>query len=213
MTNPLPAIASLRRSGRAKSEFRNPKSIYSMPNLYVALAHYPVVNKSGELIASAVTNLDLHDIARAAKTYGIKAFYVVTPLRDQQVLAQRIMAHWTDGAGAAYNPDRRIALETIKVVDSIADVVDDIQRLENKDPKTVATCARKYPSSIDYDTFRAILEGGEPHLIIFGTAWGLAEALITEADYILEPIKGTTDYNHLSVRTAAGIILDRLLGA
>ena len=183
-----------------------------MPNLYVALTHYPVVNKSGEIIASAVTNLDLHDISRAAKTYGVEAFYVVTPLKDQQVLAQRIMAHWTDGAGAAYNPARRSALETVKVVDSIANVVDDIRRVENKDPKTVATCARDYPSSIGYQKLRSLMERGEPHLLMFGTAWGLAEAFIAEADHILEPIKGPTDYNHLSVRAAAGIILDRLIG-
>ncbi|MGB5747792.1 MAG: RNA methyltransferase [Desulfobacterales bacterium] len=183
-----------------------------MPNLYVALTHYPVVNKSGDIITSAVTNLDLHDISRAAKTYGVKNFYVVTPLRDQQVLAQRIIAHWIDGAGAVYNPARRRALETIKVVDSIADVVEDIRRIENQYPKTVATCARKYPSSIGYDKFRAILKSGGPHLLVFGTAWGLAEAFISEAHYILEPIMGSTDYNHLSVRTAAGIILDRILG-
>ena len=184
-----------------------------MPNLYVALTHYPVVNKSGDTIASAVTNLDLHDISRAAKTYGVKAFYVVTPLKDQQILAQRIMAHWTDGAGAAYNPARRSALETIKVSDSIADVIRDIRRMEYRVPKTIATCARRYPSCIGYEKFRETLEISEPHLLIFGTAWGLAESLINEADYILEPIKGCTDYNHLSVRTAAGIILDRLLGA
>ena len=88
-----------------------------MPNVYVALIHYPVVNKSGDIITSAVTNLDLHDISRAAKTYGVKIFYVVTPLKDQQVLAQRIIAHWINGAGAVYNPARRRALETIKVVD------------------------------------------------------------------------------------------------
>ena len=184
-----------------------------MPNLYVALAHYPVVNKSGDIITSAVTNLDLHDISRAAKTYGVKTFYVVTPLKDQQVLAHRIIAHWIDGAGAVYNPARRRALETIKVVDSIADVVEDIGRIENQYPKTAATCARRYPSNIGYAQFRTTLETGRPHLLIFGTAWGLAEAFISEADYILEPIMGSTDYNHLSVRTAAGIILDRLLGA
>ena len=122
------------------------------------------------------------------------------------------MAHWTAGAGADYNPARRSALETVKVVDSIADVVDDIRRVEKKDPKTVATCARDYPSSIGYREFRSILERGEPHLLIFGTAWGLAETFIAGADYILAPIKGAGDYNHLSVRTAAGIILDRLLG-
>ncbi len=146
-----------------------------MPNLYLALAHYPVVNKRGEIIAAALTNLDLHDISRAAKTYGVKSFYVVTPLSDQQVLAKKIIAHWTGGAGAVYNPDRRSALELIK-------------------------------------EFRGILESSMPHLLIFGTAWGLAESLISQADFVLEPIAGTTGYNHLSVRCAAAIILDRLLG-
>ena len=183
-----------------------------MPNLYLALAHYPVINKRGEIIAAALTNLDLHDISRAAKTYGVKSFYVVTPLSDQQVLAKKIIAHWTEGAGAVYNPDRRSALELIKVKDSIIDVAKDIQGVENSCPKTVTTCARKYPASIGYAEFREILENGMPHLLIFGTAWGLAESLISQADFLLEPITGTTGYNHLSVRSAAAIILDRLLG-
>jgi len=182
-----------------------------MPNIYVALTHYPVVNKSGDIIASAVTNLDLHDISRAARTYGVRSFYVVTPLKDQQILAQRIIAHWTDGAGAVYNPTRRRALETIRIVDSTADVVEDIRQIENKYPKTVVTSAGRYPASIGYDDLRNEMKNG-PHLLVFGTAWGLAESFISEADYILESIMGSTDYNHLSVRTAAGIILDRLLG-
>jgi hypothetical protein len=137
---------------------------------------------------------------------------VVTPLKDQQVLAQRIIAHWTDGTGATYNPARRRALETIRVIDSIADVVEDIKSIENQDPKTVVTSASRYPSGISFTKFRAILETDMPHVLVLGTAWGLAGAFISEADYILEPIMGSTDYNHLSVRTAAGIILDRLLG-
>ncbi len=183
-----------------------------MPNLYVALIHYPVVNKRDEIIASALTNLDLHDISRAAKTYGVKSFYVVTPLADQKILAKKIIAHWTGGAGAVYNPARRSALELIKVKDSITDVAQDIAGLEKSYPKTVATCARRYPDSIGYTEFRDIVKSGTPHLLIFGTAWGLAESTISEADFVLEPITGTTGYNHLSVRSAAAIILDRLLG-
>ncbi len=183
-----------------------------MPNLYVALTHYPVVNKRGEIIASALTNLDLHDISRAAKTYGVKSFYVVTPLSDQQLLAEKIVAHWIEGAGAVYNPARRSALELIKVKDSISDVVEDIKGIENSYPKTVTTCARRYPANIGYKEFRGILHGGIPHLLIFGTAWGLAESFISEADFVLEPITGTSGYNHLSVRSAAAIIMDRLLG-
>jgi len=184
-----------------------------MPNLYVALTHYPVIDKRGDIIASALTNLDLHDISRAAKTYGVKSFYVVTPLSDQKVLAKKIIAHWTGGAGAVYNPDRRSALELIKVKDSIIDVAEDINGIETSYPRTIATCARKYPASIDYAEFRDFLESDIPHLLIFGTAWGLAESVISEADFVLEPITGTTGYNHLSVRSAAAIMLDRLLGS
>jgi len=183
-----------------------------MPNLYVALTHYPVVDKRGDLITSAVTNLDLHDISRAVKVYGAKSYYVVTPLVDQQCLVLKIISHWTDGSGAVYNPARRSALEMIKVKGTIKDVVEDIKDLENVHPKTVVTSARRYATSTGYKEFREILKSGHPHLLVFGTAWGLAEPFIAEADYTLEPIMGPTDYNHLSVRTAAGIILDRLLG-
>jgi len=182
-----------------------------MPNLYVALTHYPVINKRGDIIASALTNLDIHDISRAAKTYGVKRFYVVTPLSDQKVLAKKIIAHWTGGAGAAYNPDRRSAFELTKIKDSIQDVVKDIEDIENCFPKTITTCARRYPTSISYPELRDILEGGLPHLLIFGTAWGLAESMISEANFVLEPITGAAGYNHLSVRSAVSIILDRLL--
>jgi hypothetical protein len=183
-----------------------------MFNIYVALAHYPVVDKNGETIASAVTNLDLHDISRAAKTYGVKSFYVVTPLADQRALAERIIAHWTNGAGAGYNPSRRSALELIRIKDSIADVVDHINGIEKAYPKIIVTCARRQQSSISYEKLRDLIGGGKPYLLVFGTAWGLAEQLICEADFVLEPVVGATAYNHLSVRSAAAIILDRLLG-
>ena len=184
-----------------------------IPNLYIALTHYPVVDKRGDTITSAVTNLDLHDIARVTKTYGVKSFYVVTPLADQQHLVKKIISHWTDGSGAVYNPSRRRALELIQLKDTLADVAEDIKGIENVYPKTVVTCARKYPASTGYKEFRDILKLGRPHLLVFGTAWGLTEPFISEADYILDPVMGPTDYNHLSVRTAAGIIIDRLLGA
>ncbi len=183
-----------------------------MPNLYVALIHYPVVNKNGETIASALTNLDLHDISRAAKTYGLKAFFVVTPLEDQKDLIKRIISHWTEGIGAQYNPKRRSALELIRVHDTFSDVLDRIAASEGMDPITVATCARTYSGNISYPKFRAMLNNGMPYVLILGTAWGLAEEFICAADYVLEPIAGKTGYNHLSVRSAAAIILDRLLG-
>ena len=181
-------------------------------SLYVALIHYPVVNKNGEVIASAVTNLDLHDIARASKTYGVIGYYVVTPLEDQKALVEKIISHWVTGVGAAYNPVRREALELIRVKDSVAAVIEDIRNRGEGMPKTVVTSAREYPRSIGYETFREMLETGSPYLLNFGTAWGLSESLISEADYVLNPIKGKCGYNHLSVRSAVSIILDRVMG-
>jgi hypothetical protein len=54
---------------------------------------------------------------------------------------------------------------------------------------------------------------GERFLILLGTAWGLAQEVIDAGDGILPPISGLGNYNHLSVRSAAAIVLDRLLGA
>jgi len=176
------------------------------------LIHYPVVNKNGETIASALTNLDLHDISRAAKTYGLEAMLVITPLEDQKDLVEKIISHWTTGIGAEYNPKRRSALELIRVYDSFPEALDRIAAAEGSYPVTVATCARKYPASISSEKMRTMLNNGKPHVLILGTAWGLTEEFISEADYVLEPIMGKTDYNHLSVRSAASIIFDRLLG-
>lgn len=183
-----------------------------MPNLYVGLLHYPVVNKNGDVIASAVTNLDLHDIARAAATYGVRNFYVVTPLADQKELAAKIVSHWVSGLGARYNPKRRRALDKIYIKDSLREVVAHIKHTGEGSPETVVTCARNKPGSIGYGQFREMLKSGHPYLLLFGTAWGLSEDVFTEADYVLQPVQGHTDYNHLSVRSAAAIILDRLMG-
>ena len=183
-----------------------------MPNLYVALIHYPVVNKNGETIASALTNLDLHDISRATKTYGLKAFFVVTPLEDQKDLIEKIISHWTEGIGAQYNPKRRSALEMIHVKHSYADVIERITVLEGMQPITIATCARPDPSNISYQKCRAMLKNSKPYVLVLGTAWGLSKEIISAADYVIEPIRGKTDYNHLSVRSAAAILFDRLVG-
>ena len=178
----------------------------------MALIHYPVINKNGDTIASAVTNLDLHDIARLAKTFGLPAFYVVTPLKDQQELAGTIISHWTKGPGATLNPKRREALELIWIKDSLEAVLTHIREKTNRVPKTVVTSAKKIKGRIRFSELRDMLKDGNPYLLILGTGWGLSENLIAGADYILEPVGGAADYNHLSVRSAAAIIMDRLLG-
>jgi hypothetical protein len=77
----------------------------------------------------------------------------------------------------------------------------------------LATDAQKQNArSITYSKAKDILDDDRAVMLIFGTAWGLDKEIINHADYILDPIMGPTDYNHLSVRTAAAIILDRLAG-
>lgn len=181
-------------------------------NLYLALIHHPVYNKNGEVIASAVSNLDLHDISRAAKTYGAQAFYVVTPLEDQRELARMIVSHWTEKAGARYNPHRKAALKLVRVVATLDAAIDDISGNGRGAPVTVATDARPHPNNISYRALSEMLKMERPYLLIFGTAWGITQEFIDTADYVLAPIVGPTAYNHLSVRSAAAIVLDRLLG-
>lgn len=178
----------------------------------MALMHYPVVNKTGGTIASSVTNLDLHDIARAARTFGVAIFYVVTPLLDQKALVKKIVSHWTMGPSARLNPARKDALSTIRIVDSLEAVTADIERRSGRQPKIVATSARRSLDAISFERLREELRTAGDYLLLFGTAWGMADDLIDAADYMLAPISGGGDYNHLSVRSAVSIVLDRLAG-
>jgi hypothetical protein len=50
-----------------------------------------------------------------------------------------------------------------------------------------------------------------PYLLIFGTGSGIAQEVIDLADYRLEPIRGKDGYNHLAVRSAVAVILDRVV--
>jgi tRNA (guanine37-N1)-methyltransferase len=178
---------------------------------YIGLLHYPVYNKRGDIIASAITNLDLHDLARLAKTYGARRFYVINPLRDQRELAKRICGHWLRGYGARYNRDRQKAMSLISVVPTLESCMAEIQGGEGERPTLLATDARRDKrQKISYDLAREIVNSHRVVMVLFGTAWGIAEELIGKADYLLEPIIGVSDYNHLSVRTAAAITLDRL---
>ncbi len=174
--------------------------------------HYPVVNKNKETIASAVTNLDLHDISRAARTYGVCTYYVVTPLKDQKALVEKIVSHWKTGAGATYNPARGAALDLIEVKASYEEVVAHIHNSGEEKIITVGTSAKSDPRNIGYGKVRECLEAGNSLLLLFGTAWGLSDEFMARADYILDPIQGGSDYNHLSVRSAVAIVLDRLTG-
>ena len=113
---------------------------------------------------------------------------MVTPLRDQQALVERIVSHWTNGTGSTYNPQRRLALEIIRVRETLANVIEAIHRhsLGQEPPNTVVTTAQSSRGNLSFERFRELLKNGKPYLLVLGTAWGLAQSILTEADYILE---------------------------
>ncbi|AGB40603.1 hypothetical protein Halha_0630 [Halobacteroides halobius DSM 5150] len=183
-------------------------------NLYLALLHYPVYNKNMEVITTTVTNLDLHDIARASRTYNLKQYYVVNPLESQQKMVNRMNEYWSSDFGAEYNPDRKEAFNVIQVESELDDVIADIKAREGQEPIVISTDARTYPNTISFSKLKTDIQKEEsPYLLMLGTGWGLTKEVMNSADYILEPISGVGDYNHLSVRSAASIMLDRLLGS
>lgn len=190
-----------------EAAFRAPRA-----PVYVALLHYPVYDKNGEIVTTAVTNMDIHDIARSAKTYGIQGFYVVTPVKVLQKLALKIINHWEEGYGSQYNFTRKQALSLARIKDTLDDAMIDVERECGTKPKIVVTTARAGKNRTSFAELRDMLRKNDaPFLLLLGTGWGLTEAVLSQSDYILEAVAGRTDYNHLSVRSAAAIIMDRLL--
>jgi hypothetical protein len=184
--------------------------VTSRQPLAVALLHHPVRDRNGARVTTAVTNLDLHDIARTARTYGVDRYYVVTPVAEQQRLVETIVAHWREGYGASANPDRGEALKLIEVVADLDAALAHWQACSGAEPLPVLTGAR-CRDGLDFAGCRRLLHE-RPLLLCFGTGWGLAPELFTQGWPVLEAIDGGSDYNHLPVRAAAAIILDRLLG-
>ncbi|MCK5312931.1 MAG: RNA methyltransferase, partial [Desulfobacteraceae bacterium] len=148
--------------------------------------------------------------ARASMTFGVKGFYVVTPFEDQQTLTHKIIEHWTKGVGGEINPDRKDALELIRVATTFEDACADIKNEQKNKLVTIGTSAKEHGNSASIVELKKELNKENPHIIAFGTAWGLSEGFIEDCDMILEPIKGKGEFNHLSVRSAVSIYLDRI---
>ncbi|WP_246140259.1 RNA methyltransferase [Geothermobacter ehrlichii] len=177
--------------------------------LAIALLHYPVLNRAGETVTTAVTNLDVHDLARSALTYGVERFYVVTPVAEQRRLVNELLDHWCRGFGARYNPDRRRALELVEPVATLDEALGDYAGRTGRAVTPLLTGAGRRDGRPLRDLRRELQR--RPHMLLFGTGSGLAPELFERGWPVVEPIEGTTDYNHLSVRAASAILLDRLV--
>jgi hypothetical protein len=186
-----------------------------IPNHYAVLMHSEVMVKGQDQIGTtSVTSLDIHDIARSAKTYGLAHYFIVTPLRDQQHIVQTLLDFWQKGGGFAYNESRFHAVNQVSLLDSLDQVIADIEKKEGKKPLLVVTSAREMSNvpTISYEDQALVWAHKRPVLLIFGTGGGLSQELMERCDYRLKPIYGFSDYNHLSVRSAAAVIFDRWLG-
>jgi hypothetical protein len=181
--------------------------------LYLALLHHPVYDKHGRIVATAVTNMDVHDLSRIAMTYGARGVFVATPVRALRRLVEKIIEHWSTGFGAAYNETRRVALALVRLVADLDGAILEVERETGERPVLIATSAREGEGRVSFAELRERLERETaPHLLLLGTGWGLAAEVLERADLLLEPIRGVGAYNHLPVRAAAAIFLDRLLG-
>ncbi len=186
---------------------------------YVALVHHPVFDRTGKVVTTSVTNLDIHDIARASLTYDLAGYYLVTPVTVQREKTEHIANLWLA------DPDRQPpesgsragALALIRTAESIDVAIAAITDHHGISPRVVATSARaeSFPDALHVtpDQLRAeATRDPAPLLILLGTGWGLADSLIPSVSRVLTPIDGASDWNHLSVRSATAIVLDRLFG-
>lgn len=182
-------------------------------SIYLGLVHSPVYNKNGEVVCTSVTNFDIHDISRTCRTYDVNQYHIIVSVEAQKHLTERIIGYWQDGMGAEYNRDREEAFGRTRVYSSIEKSIEEIEKREGKKPLIITTSAKIFSNSIEYkELSEKIMNDENPYLILFGTGWGLTDEVMEMSDYILKPIRGASDYNHLSVRSAVSIILDRLLG-
>ena len=190
-----------------------------IPNHYVALMHTQILVKDNQVGNNSITSLDIHDIARSCATYGIKNYFMVTPLEDQQKILKNFLGFWKSDEGKEYNQSRFDAVKAVEYANNFEDVLQKIKEKEGLEPLIISTSARidlvqkdGKPQLINYFAQNEVFKQKRPILIVFGTAKGLSEQILKRSDYLLEPVVGMTDYNHLSVRSAAAIVLDRWLG-
>ncbi len=189
-------------------------SLKYIPQHYVVLMHSDVMLESERQGTSSVTSLDIHDIARSARTYGLSKYFIVTPLLDQQKVVNKLLDFWLNKEGFSYNANRYDAIKNVSLKSDFDSVIESIKLETGKDPVIIGTTARKV-EGVDYlfyDEHEKVWSHDRPVLFVLGTARGLAPVLLDKCDYILEPIIGFSPFNHLSVRSAASIIFDRWLG-
>ena len=177
------------------------------PTVDFAIVHYPVLNRVGEVIAAQIDEFDFFDACRLSLAYPIRRMWVVNPTPSQRDLAQRLIRHGTDPQRQVEG--REVFDRTVWVPD-LETAVSEASKL-GPTPRLVVTSAKPGRDDETFGQMRASIATGSPHMVLFGKAWGLADDVFDRADVRLEPVSAGTGYDHLSVRSAMSIVLDRLL--
>lgn len=186
-----------------------------IPHHYIALMHNDIDLKEGRIGHTSVTSIDIHDIARSSTTYGLQTFFIVTSLLDQQKMVEKMLSFWVDEKiGGDYNNNRHEAVRTVQLKSELDDVIAAIEKKDGKKPLIIGTSARQsdIAKQITYFEQDIAWQFDRPILFLFGTGSGMSADLLDRCDYMLPPLQGFSDFNHLSVRSAVAIILDKWLG-
>lgn len=184
-------------------------------NLSFCLLHHPVMLDAKNSGTSSLTNLDIHDIARISRSYAMGPFFAVTPLADQRELLQAIVGHWTDEQGRKHLSDRARALDMVRPAASLDEALA-LREAECGVRPVLLTTSAVWPGRkcrVPLLTPRAVRDMCRqgPVMLCLGTARGLAPEVLARSDGMLRPVRFLSD-NHLSVRSAAAILADRILG-
>lgn len=183
------------------------------PSFSVVLLHEGMCDRARNSVTTSLTPIDIHDIARSCTTYGVETFFIAHPSPHLKKLARTLLEHWDSGFGSTYNPNRKEALESVSLVNSLDDAIARIDERHNKLPIVIATAARPGGIRTTFKDLKAkVSSSTDPFLLMLGTGWGMGPELLARGDIFLEPINGPTEFNHLSVRSACAIMLDRLFG-
>jgi tRNA (guanine37-N1)-methyltransferase len=208
----VPALASGKSDDKALARaLSQVPAVNLAARTWVALVHHPVVDREGQVVTTALTNLDVHDIARSASTYGLGGYAVVTPVTSQREKAEHIAGMWKADADRQH---RSQALALVRTAASVGEVLAQMETAYGAPPWVVATSARAESFAgcerIDPEELAAAAPAQGGILLLFGTGWGLDDRQITGVSRVLTPLRGRAEWNHLSVRSAVAVMLDRL---
>src|SRR5436853_424381 len=127
-------------------------------DLSVALLHENMHDKQGKIVTASLTLIDIHDLARGSRTFGITSLFVAHPSPAIRKLAHTLETHWEEGFGATYNPNRKEALETLEIVSDLDEVIHKIDLRTKKLPKLIASSAKKGADRMTYPKMREVID-------------------------------------------------------